>query len=141
MENKYLITLSSSDKLIAAWKSKAIAAGQEKMSTLVKNAILTFIEKGEFLDIGHIHFNPDSVTVKKGDVISLQTVRTPIIRHWIEANLSAGLDISGPIKLLLSKCISIVPETEAEYFPPPARVCRTKSIRARPPCTSASPLP
>ena len=119
MENRYIITLTNSDKLIAEWKSKALAAGQEKMSVLVKNAILNFIETGEFLDIGHIHFHPDNVEVKKGNVISLQTVRTPLISRWIEENRAAGLDVSGPIKLLLSKCISVVPDTEKEYFPPP----------------------
>ena len=119
MEKRYIITLSSTDKLIAAWKNKALEAKQEKMSTLVKNAILNFIEAGEFLDIGHIHFDPDNVTVKKGEVIPLQTVKTPIINKWIEENRAAGLDVSGPIKLLLKKCIRIVPETEEEYFPPP----------------------
>lgn len=119
MGKRYTITLSSSDKLIATWKSKALKANQEKMGTLVKKAILAFIESGEFIDIGHIHFNPDNVTVKKGDFIPLQTARTPIIDRWIEENRAAGLDVSSPIKLLLTKCIKIIPETEDEFFPSP----------------------
>lgn len=130
MENRYLVTLSSSDKLIATWKRKALAAGQEKMTTLVKNAILTFIEKGEFLDIGHIHFHPDNVENIKNDTILLQTARTPIISRWIEENIDAGLGISEPVKLLLSKCIRVVPDTEKEFFPPPKnnRKCNESSI-------------
>ena len=117
--NRYIITLSKSDLLIIAWKRKALKAGQEAMGTLVKDAILSFIETGEFIDIGHIHFNPEKETVTKGDSIPLQTARTPIINQWINANVEAGLGISGPIKLLLHECIKVIPDDEAEYFPPP----------------------
>lgn len=118
MKNRYNITFSQSDKLIVAWKRKVIAANQEEMTTLVKNAILEFIDKETFSDIGHIHFHPEQETVKKYDGFILQTARTPIISHWIEANKEAGLGVSEPIKLLLKQCIKVVPDNEPEYFPP-----------------------
>lgn len=118
MNNRYNITLSKNDKLIASWKRKAICAKQEEMSTLVRNAILTFIETGTFLDIGHIHFHPEDETVKLYDSIVLQTARTPIVREWIEANVADGLGVSGPIKVLLNECIKVVSDDVAEWFPP-----------------------
>lgn len=121
MKNRYNIALSKSDKLIACWKRKALQAKQEEMSTLVRNAVLNFIETGTFLDIGHIHFNPEEETVTPYDCIVLQTARTPLVREWIEANDSAGLGIGGPIKVLLNECIKVIAEDEKEWFPPPSK--------------------
>ena len=118
MKNRYNITLSQNDKLIASWKRKAISAKQKKMSTLVRDAIIAFIESGTFLDIGHIHFHEEEETVEAYDAIVLQTARTPIVREWIEANVAADLGVSDPIIVLLNECIKVVPDDVEEWFPP-----------------------
>lgn len=118
MKTRYNITLSESDLLIIAWKRKIMEAKPSEMSALIKDAILTFIETGTFIDIGHIHFNPEQEIFKKGNSIVLLTARTPIINDWINENVKEGLGISQPIKILLKECIKVVPEEEEEYFPP-----------------------
>ena len=116
MKTRYNITLSESDLLIIAWKRKIMEAKPSEMSALIKDAILTFIETGTFIDIGHIHFNPEQEIFKKGNSIVLLTARTPIINDWINENVKEGLGISQPIKILLKECIKVVPEEQEEYF-------------------------
>ena len=117
MENRYVIRLSSSDKLLIVWKQKVAQQKKNAVAKLVKYAILNFIETGNFINIGRIHFHSENVTVNKDDTIIIQTVKTPLITQWIEANKAVGLGVSEPIKLILQECISIIPDTELEYLP------------------------
>jgi hypothetical protein len=87
------------------------------VSFIIKQALLSFVQTGTFIEIGRIHFNPRTDIVKNNARINLWLDDFPELIEWTKTLENRQIVVTKAYKEVLLHCITIVPEDEEEYIP------------------------
>ncbi len=114
---KISLTLCKKDEILKQWKSRVILEGNGILSFLVKQAIIAFITKNEFVEIGRVYM--DMVPDASDDYgkINVSIMDSQIIQTWISSLTQNNIKPSDAIKTILKNSIKEVSSKEEEYIP------------------------
>lgn len=110
------IGIGKKDGVISKWRSVVQEKEDRMVSYLVKQALLAFVQKGVFIEIGRIHYNPQYDHIEKKP-ITLWLQDSPELIQWSEALKEKNIPVTKAFKKVLLNCIKVIPENEEEYIP------------------------
>lgn len=111
------ITIGKKDAVFNKWRLAILNNGERALSFTIKKALLTYIQEGEFIDLGKIHFDPIKDRVDKRANINLWIDDSQLLVKWIRNLEENKIPVAKIIKEIIIRCIEIVPENIEEYIP------------------------
>lgn len=118
MIQRKLIKLSRRDGILLKWIACVSEQNSKKVNYLIKQALISYITKRKFIDIGRIHYNPSCEDGKlEPAVINLWVKDSQIIQEWLTSLNDNKINVSVMVREIIRKSISIIPESVETWIP------------------------
>lgn len=112
------IGIGKKDAIIHKWRETVKNQEERMVSFIVKQALLSFVKTGNFIEVGRIHFDPKKDVVSgRLPPINLWLDDTPELIEWVNVLNDKKIPISKAVKEILHRSIKVVPTNEDEYIP------------------------
>lgn len=118
MTKRRVVRLGERDGVLIKWVNEVNKENSRKVNFLAKQALTAYIKENKFVDIGHIHYDPENEDkFLEPTNISLWLGDAPLIQEWIKYLMDNNIKYSILIREILRKSITVIPKNEEARIP------------------------
>lgn len=111
------ISVGKKDAVFNKWRLAVLENGERALAFTIKKALLAYVLEQKFIDLGCIHFDPETDKVNGRKTVNIILDDTPDLIKWVELLEKENLKSSKVFKEIIVNCIRIVPQDQEEHIP------------------------
>lgn len=112
------IRLGERDGDLIKWVTLVSKQDNKKVHYLIKQALVSYINNGKFVEIGRIKYNPSSSERCSEPLpINLWVKDSKTIQNWMKSLAEKQVNVSVMVREIMRKSITIINDEQEEWIP------------------------